>query len=288
MNALAQISYQMFGAFFEGRTDEMEDLQRRLLKAHKTIRAAAFASTLAFVSIVAVLWVALVLGAVLLLAGVHFALALGAPLALAALVGAGIVGTGYLYLDIDARDRAADIEENLPQALNYMLALANAGLPPKAIWASLAKQPVFGHVAYEAERIHRDLDLFGHDLLRALRTAQDRTPSKRFAEFLQGAISAFRSGVELGSYLKSKSQQYQFEQEQVQKENLDTIGVMAESFLVAVVAAPLFLIILLTVMAINQGDKVILYGLVLVLGYIPLAQLGIGAVIRSMNPRVWT
>lgn len=288
MNAIVALGYRLFGAKLEERTVEMGQLQQKLLRAHMNERAAAYAATLLLIGIVAASWTALVLAVVLVLAGAPTVVLVLAPPVLALVAGASVVGGGVAYLDLQRQELAADIDENLPQALNYMLALANAGLPPKAVWASLARQPVFGHIRHEAERIHRDLDLFGHDLLLALRHAQARTPSKRFAEFIQGAISAFRSGVELGTYLKTKSTQYQFEAEQVQKENLDTIGVMAESFLVVVVAAPLFMIIMLTVMAISQGDKVILYGLVLILGYIPLAQLGIGWVIKSMNPRVWT
>ncbi len=288
MNTFTSFCYQLAGPMLERRETEMADLQGRLMKAHISIRAAAFASAVLVVAVATLLWVGLVLGAVLLLADVNVGIAIVAPLILSVLLAASVVGVAFFALDIVASDKGKDIDENLPQALNYMLALANAGLPPKAIWASLAQQPVFGVIHFEAERIHRDLDLFGKDLLGALRVAQERTPSKRFAEFLQGAISAFRSGVELGTYLKSKSRQYQFEEEQVQKENVDTIGVMAESFLVVVVAAPLFLIILLTVMAVNNGEAVIFYGLVLVLGYIPLAQFGIGAIIRSMNPRIWT
>jgi flagellar protein FlaJ len=66
---------------------------------------------------------------------------------------------------------------------------------------------------------------------------------------------------------------------------LDTMGVMAEAFLVVVVAAPLFLIILLTVMSIDQGEAVIGYGFLLTLVFIPMGQLLIGTVIRGMNPR---
>lgn len=287
MNTIVGVSYQMLGQYFERKPDEMNVLQLKLQQAHIGIRAAAFSATLGLAALVTFSWVGLVLASVLLLADVHIAFALIIPPLLGGLLGAGIYAAGHGYIELTIREKGADIDENLPQALNYMLALANAGLPPKSIWASLAKQPVFGFVQFEAERIHRDLDLFGLDLLQALRVAQERTASKRFAEFLQGAISAFRSGVELGTYLKTKSSQYQFEQEQVQKENVDTIGVLAESFLVAVVAAPLFLIILLTVMSISEGERIIMYGLVLVLGYIPMAQAGIGLLIRSMNPRIW-
>jgi putative Ca2+/H+ antiporter (TMEM165/GDT1 family) len=55
-----------------------------------------------------------------------------------------------------------------------------------------------------------------------------------------------------------------------------------------VVAAPLFLVVLLTVMAINQGQSVIFYGFVLSLVFIPLCQVVIGALIGALNPKVWT
>ena len=290
MNTFVAQSYRFLGKWAE-RGDERsrKQLQLLLLQADWSMRAGAFTSALWMGALLVGLWGAL-MG--LLIAVVLPVKPPGAVVILPLLVALLFGGMTYVIAPLLLRnagvERAKDIDANLPHGLGYMLALANAGLPPREVWASLGRAEVFGALAVEAQRIVRDLDVFGHDLLTALRSAQDRTPSKRFQEFLQGAISAFQSGVELESYLRHKGEQYQREEIEDQLKTIDTMGLMAEAFLVVVVAAPLFLIILLTVMSINQGRTVLFLGYAMALVFIPVTQLIIGTLVRSMNPRVWT
>lgn len=289
MHPFVALSYGVFRGLAEKSRAQTDDLQRRLHRAHMPYRASAYLSAL-YMSAVLAAFPGIMFGAALAFAlpGTPLVLKVLVPLAFGLFLGGMTIAVVPLYLENHIKERGRLIDENLPHAIHYMLALANAGLPPKEIWRSLAKARIFGPVATEAERITRDLDLFSYDVLTALRLAQERTPSKSFHEFLQGAISAFQSGVELTSYLKTKGEQYQHQAEEEQLKNLDTMGVLAETFLVMVVAAPLFLIILLTVMAINQGESIILWGFVLSLVFIPLCQVVIGAMISSLNPKVWT
>lgn len=288
MNRFVELSYHALGRVAE-KDHRNAALQRTLLQADWPMRAAAYRAALWSAASLAGL-VGLAIGALIVRIGPPAPLAL--QLAIACVVGASLAGavvaTAPILLRNAAKEREKDIDEALPHALNYMLALANAGLPPREIWASVSRAPVFGAMAEEAARIRRDLDLFGKDLLEAMRDAQERTPSKRFNEFLQGAISAFQSGVELESYLRNKGDQYQREALEKQLQDIDTMGLLAEAFLVVVVAAPLFLIVLLTVMTINQGEVVITYGFLMSLVFIPLTQIIIGAVVKSLNPRAWT
>ena len=290
MNGFVLYSYRTFGKWAErGDEKKRKDLQQRLLQADWSMRAAAFTSALWMGALLAGLWgAALGLFAALIVPQLPPGGLVILPFVGFVLLGGMTYALAPLLLSNAITERGKEIDENLPHGLGYMLALANAGLPPREVWASLARASVFGPLAIEAERIVRDLDVFGRDLLTALRHAQERTPSRRFREFLQGAISAFQSGVELESYLRHKGEQHQREEVEEQLKTIETMGLMAEAFLVVVVAAPLFLIILLTVMSINQGRGVLFMGYAMALVFIPLMQIIIGALVRSMNPRVWT
>lgn len=282
-------AYGIFGKLTERSRKQTADLQKKLHKAHFPMRASAYLATLyAAAALAAIPGVLFGLALAFAVPGTPLLFKVLVPFAFALFLGGMTIAVAPLWLENQIGEKAKEIDENLPAALNYMLALANAGLPPREIWRSMAEAKVFGPIATEAERIARDLDLFNYDILQALRLAQDRTPSKRLHEFLQGAISAFQSGVELKAYLRTKGVQYQHDSEEQQLKNMDTMGVMAETFLVMVVAAPLFLIVLLTVMAVNQGESVIALGFGLSLVFIPLCQIVIGAMISSLNPKVWT
>ncbi|HEX2022623.1 MAG TPA: type II secretion system F family protein [Candidatus Thermoplasmatota archaeon] len=287
MNAYLAFWHARLGPLVAPEGARKDAAQLALVRADVPLRADVWAAAVWGTAALAAAW-GLLLGALLgaVAAGAIGALLLGLLLAL--FLGASVAVGASVWLRNQAVERAKEIDDNLPHALNYLLALANAGLPAKELWRSLAQAKAFGALSREAARIHRDLALFNLDLLEALRLAQERSPSRRFGEFLQGAVSAFQSGVEIDSYLRNKGRQFTLEAAEAQRKAIDTMGVMAEAFLVVVVAAPLFLLILLSVMSIDRGSSVIALGFALVLVFMPMGQLILGAMIRSLNPRVWT
>lgn len=190
--------------------------------------------------------------------------------------------------DLRASSRARDIDAKLPYALNYISTMASAGVTPEKIFDSLSKQAIYGEVANEAAWIARDLQLLGRDLLSALSAAIDRSPSIRFQDLLQGAITALSSGEDLKAFFLAKSEQYVYENRQDQKKFLETLGILAESYITIVVAAPVFLIVLLSVMLMfgGSGRNMLVIGYLLVLVLVPLAQAGFATAIKSATPEV--
>jgi len=186
-----------------------------------------------------------------------------------------------------ANGRKKDIDAKLPYALNFIAAMSTAGITPAEIFKNLAEQPVYGEVHREAAWIYRDIAIFNIDIITALRNASNRTPSIRFQEFLQGAITTITSGGDLKRYFLAKADEYMRENRRLQKEFLETLGVMAESYVTVVVAAPLFLIIMFSVMALfggGQSTKLIMYLLAFIM--LPVANLGFALAIESMSPEV--
>ena len=79
------------------------------------------------------------------------------------------------------------------------------------------------------------------------------------------------------------------ENRRMQKEFLETLGVLAESYVTVVVAAPLFMIVMISVMSMvstgSMGSStLIMYMIAFIM--LPLAHLGFAAVISSMSPEV--
>lgn len=152
-----------------------------------------------------------------------------------------------------AKKRSKDINLRLPYALNYVAAMASAGVIPTEIFQSLSKQRIYGDVAKEAAWIYKDIQIHGKDIVTALRRAIDRTPSVKFQEFLQGAITTITSGGDLKEYFQQKAQRYQWENRQEQKAFIDTMGLMAETYVTVAVAGPLFMMVMMAIIAIISG-----------------------------------
>ncbi len=186
-----------------------------------------------------------------------------------------------------ANRRKKDIDVKLPYALNFIAAMSTAGITPAEIFKSLAEQPVYGEVHKESAWIYRDIAIFNIDIITALRNAANRTPSVKFQEFLQGAITTIHSGGDLKKYFLAKADEYMRENRRLQKEFLETLGVLAESYVTVVVAAPLFLIIMLSVMSMFGGSPstaLVMYLIAFIM--LPVANLGFALVIQSMSPEV--
>ncbi len=213
---------------------------------------------------------------------IFFFLLLPAPLVIA-----GAVYFLALALpDVRGMTRARNINAKLPYSLNYLATMSAAGSTPEALFATLAAQPIYGEVAEEAAWIVRDVRVLGLDVITALQRGIDRTPSPKFQDLLQGTITALTSGGDLKSYFASKADQYLADNRLEQRRFLDSLGVLAESFVTVVVAAPLFLIVILSVMSSFGGDpnQTLLLGYSLVFLLIPLSQLGFAWTIKIMTP----
>jgi flagellar protein FlaJ len=185
---------------------------------------------------------------------------------LVALVAAPIIVALFTYSfdllrpDLQIAQRRRGIEDNLPVALTFMASLASAGVVPANIFGALGAQPAYGEVAKEAAWIYRDTRVFQRDIVAAMRAAARRSPSRQFEEFLQGAINGIGAGGDFKAYLMGKADQFSQEQRRKQKAFLESMGIMAESYVVVGAATPLFLIVILSVMAImgTGGDAVLL------------------------------
>lgn len=176
----------------------------------------------------------------------------------------------------NAKKIARDIDKRISTAMSFISAMASADVNVDVIFKELARQPIYGEICKEAEWITRDTELLGVDILTALKRSISRTPSKKLQDFLQGVITTSTSGGQLKPYFLLKAEEYEKEAKLDLKARMETLGLMAESFVVVVVAFPLFLVLILAIMAIIGGSAgstmMILYMVVLLM--IPLSQFG--------------
>ncbi|MCD6513278.1 MAG: type II secretion system F family protein [Thermoplasmata archaeon] len=284
------IAYKIFGNLAK-KSSQIEYIKVSLQKAFIEVRPEAY---------IAFAWMNALMGAVagIILIFVYATLlpALGIVLPLkllAIIIPSPILLAALAYFitlmipESKVSSRKKDIENKLPYALNFIAAMATAGVTPAIIFKNLAEQKVYGEVSKEAAWIYRDMAIFNIDIITALRNAVARTPSIRFQEFLQGAITTITSGGNLKNYFMAKADEYMRENRRLQKEFLETLGVLAESYVTVVVAGPLFLIVMLSVMSLvggGAGSTMMLYLIALVV--LPLSNLGFTFVISSMAPEV--
>jgi len=188
-----------------------------------------------------------------------------------------------------AKKRGKLVDKRITGAMSFISAMASADVPVDVIFKELSKQPVYGEVAKEAEWITRDTELLGVDILTAIRNAAGRSPSNKFQDFLQGVVTTSTSGGQLKPYFLMKAEQFEKEDRLEMRKRMETLGMLAESFVTVVVAFPLFLVVIMAIMALiskNQSGFVLSLLYVVVGLMIPISQFGFIFVIWNMEQEV--
>src|SRR5512136_397851 len=189
-----------------------------------------------------------------------------------------------LYPGLEAGNRRRNIDASLPYAINYITSMSTAGITPAEVFRLLGSSTIYGQSAVEARYIAREIDIFGRDLIDALRLVSASTPSRRMKEFLQGTMASVSSGGNITEYFRTKAEQYALENRQTQKLFLETLALVSESYVTAMVAGTLFLIILQSIMSVMSGDNnpMFLYAIIYIM--IPLGSVMFVIMISSMTP----
>ena len=185
---------------------------------------------------------------------------------------------GYLLLlklpAYEKRNRAIKINMTLHNAVAYMYAMRRGGAQLMVVFRSLSdRADIYGEVALEFRQIVRDADFFGHDVVTAIHHLAQTTPSEKLKDFLQDLLSVIESGGNMAEFLSVRVRLYQEEARFEQKQFLNILSLVAESYVTLFVAGPLFLIIIMVVMGMMGGSAV--YQLTLV----TYAILPVGSVI---------
>lgn len=303
---LTSYSYRLFGSYFSKRRAKYFDLRQELLKTRFNISFDMYLSLAVLCSLLMV--------AVGLLFAILVVSTFGAPdiiftrsfitdifkgfheyrnltlkiISVVVIMGIFGVGTFIAFLNYPKlinSNRKRSIDTMLPYAVHYMSAMSGAGVIPVNIFSSLAKNKIYGEAAVEASYVVRDIKVLGNDLVQAMKNVASTTPSYRMQEFLQGAITIVSSGGDLESFLKLKAEQFVIESKREQKEFLDTLGLIAETYVTAFVAGPLFLIVMMSVMTIMGGMNLMLMYLLIYL-VIPVGSLLFVILVNSMTPEV--
>jgi len=265
LNPIQKRAFKMFGKLAE-KNKNVSKLGEDILKAHMLIRPQEYIAYVYFLTMLVAIPLLIIFILTLLLGNMIISLLM---------VMALIIGPVVTYILMIgnptslAKTRGKKIDGKLPSTMNFISALASADVNVDMIFKELAIRPEYGEVSKEAEWITRDTELLGKDILTALRDGAKRSPSQKWSEFLQGVVTTSTSGGRLKPYFIAKGEEFENELKLQMKRTNETISLFAESFVTVGVAFPLFLIIIVAIMALispNPGiSLILLYFVVLIM-----------------------
>jgi flagellar protein FlaJ len=262
---------------------EFESVKLDLAKAGLMITYEAFMGLTIFASIIS--------GIVAL----SFALLLTSSVFLSILIGLivllGSFGVCYTYPYLSISNKTRKIDANLPLTANFMAVLASSGIPPERIFRSLAKAGDEFGVGQEVRRIIGDIELLGFDLNTALQRGALRSASRKFGAMLDGVVTTSHMGGDLAAYLREESEKYKKSRVASMKSFVEGLGGIAEVYVSVLIALPLALVVMLSIMSFLGGGASMLGGispqsLLLLVTFVitPLGTAVLLVIVDSMTP----
>ncbi len=278
-----QFAWRTLGRAVKLKAKDDPVLDENLLKAHMLIRPEEYT---------AVVWMNTIIASVVgVIAGIIFGVLLFSMTGL--LLGVMII-TMVPFMTFlvskgkprsTAKGRGRSINSKLYNAMGFIAAMASANVTIDVIMKELSKQPIYGEIKAEAEWITRDTEILGMDILTAIKRGAERTPSRQFQDFLQGVITTTTSGGQLKPYFMIKSEQYEKDNKLLLMGRMESLGMLAETFVTVGVAFPLFLVIIMAIMAIISKTSAFILNMLYVVvgGMIPGIQVAFIFVLAAVG-----
>jgi pilus assembly protein TadC len=196
----------------------------------------------------------------------------------------------YAYPFMKIKKRKGNIMTNMPFAINHMAAVATSGVPPSTMFELIVSSSEYGEIGVELKKVSDFINIFGYDLLTALRTVSVTTPSQPFKEFLEGMISNIETGGDLDTYLRQEADQatqsYNLERQRYN----ETVSTYSDIYTGLLIAAPLFFVAAMALVNILGGtlggigvDVIMALGAYIA---IPLLNLGFIAFLQATQPEI--
>ena len=247
--------YQMFGG-----------LKQVLSLAGMKIGYKAYISSIVFAALVGgaisfpvwfLLFSAFGLGSALGLSGFSVFAILGSlviSIIFAVVTGAAILGIGYMLPLMKVGSRRQHLDQFLPFTSSYMTVLASAGVTPERILRSTAEKDPKFMLSDEIANVVGRIDLLGYDVLNALNAEVDRSPSTNYQDLLRGFAGVIRTGGDMKKFFQGITD-HLFQKRSLQVQSfLDSLGIIAETYVLMLIAFPLMLIVMLSIMASIGGS----------------------------------
>ncbi|MEL4304829.1 type II secretion system F family protein [Methanococcoides sp. LMO-2] len=303
-----KIPFALLGDRIQARKEKYENLQVQLYQARVPLSYEMYVSNAIFYSVLCCIF-GVILGLILsyivvsvvglpdTLTNLHFSqstswilqfkslfVSFFITVLFAAMIGGATYGLFMLYPGFKAGERKGDIDRHLPYAVTFMYALSKGGMNIIEVFRLLARsEDTYGEVSKEIDAILREMDYFGHDLRTAISNISDITPSERFQDLMQNLLTIIDSGGSIPRYFQDKSDQYLQKSIVDQKGFLETLALLAESYVTAFVAGPLFIIILGVMMAVmGSGSETMVYAIIYAV--LPIGSLMFVVMISIITP----
>jgi flagellar protein FlaJ len=132
-----------------------------------------------------------------------------------------------------------------------MSAISGSMIDPSKIFSIMITTREYPYLEKEFKKLINEINLYGYDLVSALRNSAYNCPSKKLSELFNGLATTINSGGNLPDFFDKRSQTLLFENRLEQEKKTRAAETFMDMYISLVVAAPMILMILLMMMKIS-------------------------------------
>lgn len=229
----SEFCYEQVGNYGLKYIDYFEGLRPQLIKAGIDVSLPEYVSMMFFTSaalgIASLIFFSLILLINSGIAGLFMGIILGIVATAGSFLGL------YLLPTIKMSDRASRIDDTLPFAIMYLSTLAGTGTSIAEMFSNLSKSEEYGELAKEAEKIHRDMEVFGMDITEALHKGAERSPSEDLEEVLWGMNHVLTTGGSLREFLNERAEALMDDYMRRVEEFSNQLGLLVQMYIIIVI-----------------------------------------------------
>jgi hypothetical protein len=157
----------------------------------------------------------------------------------------------YLYPSMEKKSIEGKINSELPFAMIHMSAISGSMIDPIKIFSIMVTTKEYPNLEKEFNKLLNEINVYGYDLVTALKDLALDSPSQKLADFFNGLATTITSGGSLFEYFGERAQSLLFDYKLDNEKQIKTAETFMDIYISVVIAAPMILMLLLMMMKIS-------------------------------------
>ncbi len=157
----------------------------------------------------------------------------------------------YFYPSLERKSAEYQIDQELPFATIHMSAISGSLIEPSKIFSIIISTKEYPYLEKEFTKLINEINIYGYDLVTALRRVAINTPSKKLAELFNSLATTITSGGNLPTFFDKRAQTLLFDYRLEREKYTKTAETFMDIYISVVIAAPMILMLLLMMIKIS-------------------------------------
>jgi len=157
------------------------------------------------------------------------------------------------YPSAEKKAIARKINQELPFITIHMAAIAGSNIEPTNIFTIIISGKEYPFTRREIKKVLNQINLYGYDLVSALRASAGLTSSEKLSELFSGFATTITSGGDLEAFLSKRADSLIFDFKTESEKATRMAETFMDIYISVVIAAPMILTLLLVMMSISPA-----------------------------------